>query len=102
MSRFESGMEFSFETKTEAKEFCKRLQSMEHNVGFITVNDVLRVRKEPLIVNGGNWGYNKDTVRRLKPKEGQNARKWTVALPPPGKMVRDDNGYWKAAAHEGG
>lgn len=102
MSHFDSGMELTFGNRTEAKEFCRRLQSIEHNVGFVTVNDVLRTRKKPSCLNGGNWGYNRDAVRRLKPKEDPDANEWVVKLPPPGKMIRDDNGYWKAAACEGG
>ena len=92
MNQIDRAPHFTFRTKTEADEFLKRLNKMAYNVGWVTVNDILRERKEPVVTGGGDWGYSKKDVKKVKPENIGDC--WKVAFPMPGKLVRDDHGYW--------
>lgn len=92
MNQMDRAPHLTFRTKTEADEFLKKLSKMAYNVGWVTVNDILRERKEPVAAGGGDYGYSKKDLKKVKPEK--NGDCWQVHFDVPGKLVRDDHGYW--------
>lgn len=94
MDIFSIATQFAFGSKTLAEEFCRKLRHECHKVGYVTVNDILRIRKEPTVLGGGDYGYNKKAIQKLTAEKVD--QEWTVKMPVPGKMIRDQHGYWMA------
>ena len=90
-------MHFVFGSKNKAEEFLKKLLQMSHSVGWVTVNDILREQTVPVIVGGGDYGYSRKDLKKVKPQKinpQKDGSWWHVIFSTPGKLVRDSNGYW--------
>lgn len=92
MKQKNMGPEFIFRTKGSADDFLKKLNRLAYNVGWITVNDILRDQHLPVTAGGGDAGYSKKDLRKIKPEKDGDS--WKVIFPEPGKLVRDIHGYW--------
>ena len=102
METIDKAPRFSFPTKDEADEFCKKLKEAAYKYDVVIINDILRVRGLPGVPEGYHHGYDRKTVKKIKPvKEGS---RWQVQMPMPGKMTRDENGFWTTVpvSSEGG
>lgn len=100
MCKFDRGANFTFRTKTEANDFCKRMRQASARYDVVVVNDVLKDRGEPLVMNGFHYGYNKKEIKKWKPEKTETG-KWQVHVPRPGKMIRDGStGYWTTESVE--
>lgn len=93
METFDRAPRFSFPTKDEAEGFCKWLRGETYKYDVVIINDILRERKIPTVPEGWHCGYDRKIAKKLKPKKSGSF--WLVELPIPGRMVRDENGYWK-------
>lgn len=93
---FENGLQLGFARRYMAEDFIKWVQGAVYKVDVVTLNDILRYTKRPV---GDEWrikslhyGYSKKETRKLKPVKTPDG--YLVVLPPPGKMVQGENGYW--------
>ena len=84
--------QYTFRTKTLAEEFCMKLRQEAGKYDIITVNDILREVKEPIMEDGFHYGYHKKEIRKLKAEK--DGKQYVVRFPAPGRMIRDRNGYW--------
>lgn len=101
---FENGLTFGFSKKSLAEEFIGKITSSIYKYDVVTLMDVLKFAQRPV---GDDWrikslkyGYSRKETRKLKPLK--NGGSYTVILPPPGKMVQDENGRWTTEVDKGG
>ena len=92
MNTIDKAPHFTFRTKEDAESFLAKMRRMAYNVGWVTANDILRDRGELVIVGGGDCGYSKKDLKKIKPEKAGDS--WQVCFPMPGKLVRDIHGYW--------
>jgi hypothetical protein len=102
METIDRAPRFSFPTKDEAERFCKRMRDATYKYDVVVINDILRDRGLGGVPEGYHYGYDRKTVKKIKPKKEGNY--WQVQMPMPGKMVRGENGFWTTvpADTEGG
>jgi hypothetical protein len=92
MELFNSKTRITFGSKREADQFLEKITHMSKTVGWATLNDILRLSGNKTISNGGDYGFSKKDIRKLKPTKWFS--EWEMIFPVPGKLVRDINGYW--------
>lgn len=105
MSTFDQPFGFIFRTRTLGDEFLRKIRDAAYKYDVVVLNDILKEhdRDANLHPQGYHYGYSKKEIRKLKvEKDGVH---WLVRFPEPGRMVRDENGYWttvRSAKAEGG
>lgn len=84
---------FRFRNKTEAEEFLRRIRKMAYKYDIVVWNDILKDRNmHPLRPEGFEFGYNRETIKKLKIDEVDGEA--VVHFPTPGLLVRDGKGRW--------
>lgn len=104
---FEKGVIFRFTKKSLAEVFVEKVKGAIYKIDVLPLADVLKFAQRPI---GDDWrlkslkyGYSRKETRKLKPVKTSDG--YIVIFPAPGKMVRDQNGYWtteKAEVDKGG
>ena len=95
---FDREARFSFSSKAEADNFCKKLREDGMKYDVVTILDILRLRGDPIPYEmiqsnvGYHYGYSRKEIKKFKPEKIGSG--WVVRMGMPGKMVRDENGYW--------
>ena len=86
-------MVFTFQNKTEAEAFLKKLRGMAYKYDIVVWNDILKERNiRPLHPKGFDHGFSKEFIKQLKVETVDGTV--SVAFPKPRLLVRDGNGNW--------
>jgi len=93
MDIIHSELELPFRTKNDAVEFIRKMKQEVYKYDVITVLDVFRHHGLPLNGTAFDYGYDKKMIKKLKAEKQDNGG-WLVKFPIPGKLIRDQNGYW--------
>ncbi len=104
MNKYEDYRTFKFTSKLAANEFLSRINKVLYKCDVATVFDILRLAGKPIPsdgkVDGFKYGYAKKDIKNIKPAKVDGV--WTIYLPFPGKMVRDDNtNHWTTVSEDG-
>lgn len=106
MDMLEKAPCFTFRTKEKAEQFITLLKKDAYKYDILTVNDV-RIARDFFegtvgapVTGGFEYGYPKKEIKKLKAEKAANG--WMVAFPLPGRLVRDQNGYWTTEEKDGG
>ena len=67
MEAIDKAPRFSFPTKDEAEGFCKRLRDAAYKYDVVIINDILHDRGMPIAPEGYHYGYDRKTVKKIKP-----------------------------------
>lgn len=83
---------FTFTSKKSGEEFLKKLRDLAYKVDVVTMNDILKEYGCGKIPEGYMYGYHRSEVKKLKVEEAEHY--WHVIFPIPGKLIRNQHGYW--------
>lgn len=93
---FEKGLIIGFTKRSIAEDYIYKIKSAIYKIDVIPLMDVLKFAQRPI---GDDWrlkslkyGYSRKETRKLKPVKTKDG--YIVIFPPPGRMIRDENGYW--------